>query len=177
MPRITFQRLSVWDLVHAASIAIASVITYSLMAFAVPALAHRPADPVSILWAVIATVFVFKDTRAHSLSAGISRLTATGMSFALCLLYLLLFPANAFAMVVLIAAGALLMTILDRRDDIGVTAITTAVVVIVAASVPQDAWQQPVRRLIETIVGVAIGISCKWAASFLFHRLAGETAK
>jgi hypothetical protein len=33
---------------------------------------------------------------------------------------------------------------------------------IVAASNPQDAWLQPPLRLVDTIVGIAVGIVCKW---------------
>lgn len=71
---------------------------------------EKPAQPVGILWAVISAVFVFRDTREHSLSAGISRLFATCVSFALCLVYLLLFRANPLGMAILIAIGALLAT-------------------------------------------------------------------
>ncbi|HEY1962945.1 MAG TPA: hypothetical protein VGG69_11040 [Rhizomicrobium sp.] len=42
-------------------------------------------------------------------------------------------------MIALIAIGTLLMMLLGRREDIGLTAITTAVVLIVAASKPQHA--------------------------------------
>jgi hypothetical protein len=56
-------------------------------------------------------------------------------------------------------------------------AITTAVVLIVAANMPQDAWQQPLLRLMDTVVGVAVGIACKWIASFLFYRAMGAEVR
>ncbi len=31
-------------------------------------------------------------------------------------------------------------------------------------------------RLADTVVGIAIGVACKWAGSFLLHRFGGETA-
>jgi uncharacterized membrane protein YgaE (UPF0421/DUF939 family) len=173
MPQLKFQRLSAWDIAHAIDMAAAAAITYGLMTFVIPLLVNRPVDPVGVLWAVISTVFVFKDTRARSLSAGLSRLTATFVSFALCLIYLALFPANPLALLVLVAIGTLVMMLLGRRDDIGLTAITTAVVVIVAASVSQDAWQQPILRLIDTIIGIVVGVACKWIASFFFYRAVG----
>jgi len=105
-----------------------------------------------------------------------SRLFATGVSFALCLVYLLLFPANPLGMAILIAIGALLMTAVNRRDEIGLVAITTAVVLIVAAENPDIAWQQPLLRLADTVGGVAVGIVCKWIASFLFFRATGQQA-
>jgi uncharacterized membrane protein YccC len=177
MPQLIFQRLSAWDVAYAIDMAAAAVITYCLMTFVIPPLVNRPVDPVGVLWAVISTVFVFRDTRARSLSAGLSRLVATFVSFALCLIYLALFPANALAMIVLIAIGTLLMMVLGRRDDIALTAITTAVILIVAASVARNAWQQPLLRLIDTIVGIAVGVACKWIASFLFYRAIGARTR
>ena len=104
------EKLSAWDVVHAVNLAITTFITYVLITSITPLLAQKPAQPVGILWAVISAVFVFRDTREHSLSAGISRLFATCVSFALCLVYLLLFPANPLGMAILIAIGALLAT-------------------------------------------------------------------
>jgi hypothetical protein len=45
-------------------------------------------DALGGMWAVIATVFVFRDTTAKSLAAALSRLAATLVSFTLCLAYL-----------------------------------------------------------------------------------------
>jgi uncharacterized membrane protein YccC len=69
--------------------------------------------------------------------------------------------------------GTVVMTFLGRRDDIVTTGITTTVVMVVAAMSPQDAWHQPVLRLIDTIVGIAVGVTCKWIGSFLFYRSLG----
>jgi uncharacterized membrane protein YccC len=57
---------------------------------------------------------------------------------------------------------------LGRREDIVTTGITTAVVMVVAAMSPQDAWQQPLLRLIDTVVGIAVGIGSMRIGSFLF---------
>jgi uncharacterized membrane protein YgaE (UPF0421/DUF939 family) len=170
------EKLSAWDVVHAVNLAITTFITYALITSITPLLVQKPAQPVGILWAVISAVFVFRDTREHSLSAGISRLFATCLGFALCLVYLLLFPANPLGMAILIAIGALLATLAGRRDEIGLLAITTAVVLIVAAENPQTAWQQPFLRLADTVAGVTVGIACKWIASFLFFRIMGQEA-
>ena len=177
MQRLKYQGLSAWDMTYAIDMAVASAVTYCLMTLVVPLLANRPVDPVGVLWAVISTVFVFRDTRAHSLSAGISRLAPTCVSLALCLPYLLLFPADPLAMIVLIAIGTLVMMLLGRRDDIGLTAITTVVVLIVAAGKPHDAWQQPLLRFADTIIGVAVGIAFKWIASLLFYRAVGREVR
>ena len=45
---------------------------------------------------------------------------------------------------------------------------------VVAAMSPVDAWQQPVLRLADTMVGIAVGVACKWIGSFLFYKFFGE---
>ena len=175
--QVRFEKLSAWDFVHAASLAIAAFITYVLVASITPLFMNRPAEPVGILWAVISAVFVVRDTPEHSLSAGVARLVATCASFALCLLYLLFLPASPLGMMILIVVGTLLMMVTGRRDDIALVAITTAVVLIVAAENPPAAWQQPLLRLADTVVGVAIGMACRWIASFLFFHLSGREAR
>ncbi|MBV8056990.1 MAG: FUSC family protein [Deltaproteobacteria bacterium] len=173
MPQMKLERLSAWDIAYAIDMAVTAVITYCLMKFTVPILLNRPVDSVAVLWAVISAVFAFRETRARSFSAGVSRIVATFVSFALCLVYLMLFGAGATALFALIIIGTLLMMVIGRRDDIGLTAITTAVILIVAANIPQDAWQQPVLRLVDTLIGVAVGVTCKWIASSLFYRVVG----
>src|SRR5258708_34569117 len=42
--------------------------------------------------------------------------------------------------------------LLDRREDIITTAVTTIVVMAVALQSPIDAWQQPLLRLFDTVV-------------------------
>src|SRR5260370_420650 len=107
---------------------------------------------------------------------GIARLIATCVSFALCLLYLLLFPFTPVGMAALIAIGTVVIALLGRRDEIVTVGITTAVVMVVAAMSPVDAWQQPLLRLADTVVGVAVGVACKWFGSFLFYKSIGEQA-
>jgi putative flippase GtrA len=36
------------------------------------------------------------------------------------------------------------------------------------------AWQQPLLRLFDTVVGIAIGVGGKWIASFAFYKARGE---
>jgi hypothetical protein len=45
---------------------------------------------------------------------------------------------------------------------------------VVAAMSPVDAWQQPVLRLADTMVGIAVGVACKCVGSFLLHKFFGE---
>jgi uncharacterized membrane protein YgaE (UPF0421/DUF939 family) len=125
------------------------------------------------MWAVVAAVFVFRETRLRTLSAGIARLVATCVSFALCLLYLSLFPFTPVGMAALIGIGTVIMALLGRRDDIVTAGITTAVVMVVAAMSPEDAWHQPLLRLADTVVGISVGVVCKWLGSFWFNKLTG----
>jgi uncharacterized membrane protein YccC len=115
-------------------------------------------------------------TKPQSVSGNIC-LIATMISLILCLSYLLLFPITSFGMAALIFIGTLVTISLGRRDEIGLTAITTAVVMIVAASDTHNAWQQPLLRLVDTVVGIAIGVVCKWAASFMFYKIIGEEVR
>jgi hypothetical protein len=39
---------------------------------------------------------------------------------------------------------------------------------VVAAMSPNDAWQQPLLRLFDTVIGIALGVICKWIGSYLF---------
>jgi uncharacterized membrane protein YccC len=176
MPEVKSLKLSSWDVVYALSMAIACLITYWIMTHILSRFVDGPSDFLGGMWAVVATVFVFRETRLRSLSAGIARLRATCVSFALCLLYLLLFPFTAVGMAVLIAIGTMVMASLGRRDDIVTVGITTVVVMVVAAISPANAWQQPLLRLVDTIVGIAVGVACKWVGSFLFYKYIGEQA-
>jgi uncharacterized membrane protein YccC len=174
MPQAKNQTLSSWDAFYALNMGIACLITYWIITPTLSRFVDESSDFLGGMWAVVATVFVFRETRLRSLSAGIARLIATCVSFALCLLYLLLFPFTPVGMAALIALGTLIMALLGRRDDIVTVGITTVVVMVVAAMSPADAWQQPLLRLADTVVGIAIGVACKWAGSFLFYKYIGE---
>ena len=174
MPQGKDRKLSSWDVAYALNMAIACLITYWIMTHTLSRFVDESSDFLGGMWAVVATVFVFRETRLRSLSAGIARLIATCVSFALCLLYLLLFPFTPVGMAALIGVGTVVMALLGRRDDIVTVGITTVVVMVVAAMSPADAWQQPLLRLADTIVGIAVGVACKWVGSFLFYQFFGE---
>src|ERR1700733_14817364 len=168
MWRMKFSKLSAWDIAYAVDMAIACIVTYWIMAFLCPHWGW-PTTSVGELWAVISTVFVYKDSRAHSLTAGMARLIATFVSLALCMIYLWLLPATIIGMAALIAIAVLLMMLIGRQDELGLTAITIAVIMIVAADKPQEAELQPILRLVDTVVGIAVGVICKWINSFVFY--------
>jgi uncharacterized membrane protein YccC len=146
----------------------ACLITYCIITYLLSGFVDQAANFLGGMWAVVAVVFVCRDTRAHALSAGIARLIATCVSFALCLPYLLLFPFTPVGLAILLGIGTLVMALLRRRDDIVTTGITTAVVMVVAAMSPNAAWQQPLLRLFDTVVGIALGVICKLIGSYLF---------
>jgi hypothetical protein len=114
------------------------------------------------LWAVIATVFVLRSSYDQSVTAALSRVMATLVSFALCLLYLAFLPFHPWALAVLVGASALAATLIGRPGDAVTAAITTTVVLVVAAVSPQHAWQQPILRLADTVIGVAVGVAAAW---------------
>ena len=168
---------STWDFFYALDMALACLLSYSVITYVLAPFVDRPDALLGGMWATVATVFVFRETRASSLAAGISRLIATGVSFALCLAYLLVLPFHPAGLAALLGLGTLVMMSLGRRDDIVTTGITTAVVMVVAAMSPQDAWHQPLLRLADTVVGIAIGVACKWIGSFLYFRCVGKPAR
>jgi fusaric acid resistance family protein len=117
------------------------------------------------MWAVLATIFVLRDSLSQSLAAAVSRVSATSVSFVLCLIYLIFLPFHAWALAVLIGASALVAMLLARSGDAVTAGITTAVLMVVAAITSQHAWQQPILRLADTIVGVAVGALAAWAST------------
>jgi uncharacterized membrane protein YccC len=144
--------------------AIACLVTYLV---ATTALSHvyflsRADSLLGGLWAVIATVFVSRDSYQHSLGAAVSRMSGTLISFLFCLIYLSMLPFHVWALPVLIGLSALTVTLLGRPGDAGTAAITTAVVLIVADVSPRDAWEQPILRFVDTLIGVVIGVAAAW---------------
>jgi uncharacterized membrane protein YgaE (UPF0421/DUF939 family) len=170
-------KLASWDFFYALDMAVACFISYSLITYVLAPLVARPDAFLGGMWATVATIFVFRETRASTLSAGLSRLSATCVSFALCLAYLAIWPFHPVGLAALLGIGTLIMMCLGRRDDIVTTGITTAVVMVVAAMSPQDAWHQPLLRVVDTVVGIVVGVTCKWIASFLYFWCIGKSAR
>src|SRR5271170_4382948 len=146
-------------------LAAASLISYALItqiltrAYSV----SREDDLLGGMWAVVATVFVYRESYQKSMRAALSRMSATVLSFALCLVYLLILPFNPVGMAALIGIGAVILILVDRADDVITAGITTAVVMVVAGIAPQHAWIQPILRLVDTNIGMAVGIAAAWA--------------
>jgi uncharacterized membrane protein YccC len=96
------------------------------------------------------------------MAAALSRALATIVGVALSLLYSLAFPFHLWGMAVLIGLAALVLNLIGRSDEINVAGITIAVVLIVGSASPIAAWKQPVLRLIDTLVGICIGLLASW---------------
>ena len=156
------KRLTPWDLAYATDMTIACWLSYTAAAWVLASFVNRSDDLLGGMWAVAATVFVYRYSYDSSVGAALSRMWATSLSFLLCLIYLLLFPFSLTGMVTLIGVGAVTMAILDRPDEIVTTGITTAVVMVVAGLSPHPAWKQPILRLVDTIVGVGVGVAGVW---------------
>jgi hypothetical protein len=129
----------------------------------------RDDDLLGGMWAVVATVFVYRYSYEQSVGAALSRMGATSLSFTLCFIYLLFFPFHLWGMALLIGVGSIAMPLLGRPHDIVTTGITTAVVMIVSAISPDHAWKQPILRLMDTMVGVAVGVGGAWLSLKVGH--------
>jgi uncharacterized membrane protein YccC len=146
--------------IHSTALAVACYVSYWLITHALARVYPLSAADGLLggMWAVIATVFVYRTSHMEDFAAAASRGIATLLSFALCLIYLLIWPFHPLGLVVLIGLGTLILTLIGRPGDIITTGITTAVVMVVAAISPHDAWQQPILRLVDTAIGVAVGL-------------------
>jgi uncharacterized membrane protein YgaE (UPF0421/DUF939 family) len=171
------KKLRVWEVFYAVDMAIACAISYVIITQLLVRLVDEPTTLLGGMWAVVATVFVFRESRASSWSAGLARLIATSVSFALCHAYILMFPVTGVGIAVVIGLGTIVMMLLGRQDDIVTTGITTTVVLFVAAMNPEQAWHQPILRFVDTVVGIAVGVFCKWCASYAFYRAVGEPVR
>jgi uncharacterized membrane protein YccC len=119
-------------------------------------------DALGGLWAVIATVFLFRESYNKSMAAAASRMVATLVSFALCLAYLAFLPSSPWGLAILICLSVLVTALIRRPEDEITAGITTAVVMISAKLSPHDAWREPILRLADTAIGVAVGLVAAW---------------
>jgi uncharacterized membrane protein YccC len=145
-------------------LAVACLVTY-LLATRLLSWVHSvsPADDLlGGMWAVIAAVFVYRGSNQETRAAAVSRLAATVVSFAYCLIYLAFLPFHSWALALLVGVSALTATVIGRPGDAITAAITTTVVLVVAAVSPHGAWEQPILRFADTVIGVAVGVGSAW---------------
>ena len=114
------------------------------------------------LWAVIATIFVLRGSYEQTVAAAISRVAGTLVSFAVCVIYLAVLPFHVWALAALIGVSSLVMILAGRPGDAATAAISTAVLIALADVTRQHAWEQPLLRLADTVVGVLVGVAAAW---------------
>ena len=168
---------STWDACYSANMAITCAFSYALITAILAPLVREGDTMKGGMWAVVATVFVFQDTREKALTAGIGRLIATCVSFALCLANLRIFPFTGLGLAVVIGLGTFVLIAIGRKEDIVTAGITTTVVLVVAGMNPDGAWRQPILRLFDSAVGIAVGVACKWFFSCPFFRARQEPVR
>ena len=172
MPEIEERsNISLLDFAYALEMAVAALLSYWAMTAGLTRLVDAPTDLLGGMWAAVSAVLVFREKELDSVSAGIARFIATCVSFALCLPYLWFFPATALGIAVLLAFGTVVMVLLRRRGDIITTGITTVVVMVVATMDPHDSWRQPLLRLLDTVVGISIGVLCQRIGLHLLQKV------
>jgi uncharacterized membrane protein YgaE (UPF0421/DUF939 family) len=161
------QRIA-WATASGAGLAFAALVSYELATrILTSAISSRDDQLLGGMWSVVATVFVCRESYKDSVRSALSRIAATSLSFILCLGYLLLFPFSSWGMTILIAIGAVILVIIGRPGEVITTSITTTVVMVVAGISPQHAWRQPILRLFDTLIGIAVGIAAAWIAKSL----------
>ncbi|MEV4539416.1 FUSC family protein [Asanoa sp. NPDC049518] len=136
----------------------------------------RDSDLLGGMWAALSTIFVNRASFQESLAAGVTRMSATAISFVICIVYLVFLPFHLWAFALLIGVSSAVGLLIGQRGDATTAAITTAVVLVVAAISPVDPWQQPILRLVDTLIGVIIGVGTAWLSLKLVHpRLRRDT--
>jgi uncharacterized membrane protein YccC len=157
-------------------LAFACLITYWLTVHGLARIhsVSEPDDVLGAIWAVIATVFVYRTSYDGSATAALSRMAATLVSFLLCLIYLLVLPVDPVGLAAMIGVSGLAATLLGRPQDAVTASITTAIVLGVASLSPHDVWQQPILRLVDTALGTAVGVGTAWITLRFTAREAGR---
>jgi len=158
-----------WATASGAGLALAALVSYELTTrILTSAISSRDDQLLGGMWSVVATLFVCRESYKETVGAALSRTAATLLSFILCLGYLLLFPSSSWGMAVLIAIGSVILIMIQRPGDVITTSITTAVVMVVAAISPLHAWRQPILRLLDTLIGIAVAFTAVWIGRGLY---------
>jgi hypothetical protein len=166
--RMKLEKLSQADVIYVIALTIASLIAYVLTYYILEPFVTQPNDMLGGMWATIATVFVLKEARNQSLRIAGVRFFATCVSFVLTFVYLLLLPFSPAGMAVIIGLETIVMMLLGRREDVVTTAITTIVIMVAAGLGPASmAWTIPPLRLLDTVIGIVVGVGGWWIAETL----------
>ncbi|MER5912221.1 FUSC family protein [Streptomyces sp. NPDC001982] len=146
-------------LTYSIEVGLASLLSY-WAATRIWSSAHQPYEDGQLggMWAAISAIFVVRESKSRSVTAAIARMSATLISFVLCLVYLAFLPFQVWGLALLVGLSALVPGLVGRPGDEATAAITTTVVMVVAGLSPQGAWKQPLLRLADTSIGVVAGI-------------------
>ena len=87
---------------------------------------------------------------------------APPVGLVLTLIYLLIARSHPWALAMLITLGTILVTLAGRSGDAITTGVTITVVMVVAELEPRNAWEQPILRFADTILGVLVGVAMAW---------------
>lgn len=157
---------------HGIGLTVSCLIAYELVVHGLDDIHSLSAadDLLGGMWAVIATVFVYREGQRQSWDAAAGRAAATLLSFVLCLIYLLLFSFHPLGLALVIGIGTTVLMTIGREQEVVTTGITTAVVLVAAGLSPHDAWQQPILRLVDTAVGLAVGLAASSIATRIAQR-------
>ncbi|MFG3588554.1 FUSC family protein [Streptomyces sp. NPDC047990] len=159
-------------LVYSVEVSLASLLSY----WATTSVwsAHQSSEDSRLggMWAAISAIFVVRECKRQSRTAAVARMSATLISFALCLIYLTFLPFHAWGLALLVGLSVLIPGLVGRPGDETTAAITTTVVMVVAGLNPHEAWKQPLLRLADTAVGVASGLVVLFVTNALSARWA-----
>lgn len=133
---------------HSVALGVSSLVTYLLITHVLAPIhsISKASDQLGGMWGVIATLFVYRESHRDSVNAALTRVSATLLSLVLCLIYLLIFSFHPLGLAVLIGLGTFLLMAVGRDELVVTAGVTTAVLMVVAAVSPHDAWQQPILR-------------------------------
>jgi hypothetical protein len=111
---------------HSLGLAISSLITYLIITHVLAPIhsISKASDLLGGMWAVIANLFVYRQSHRESINAALTRASATLLSFVLCLIYLLIFSFHPLGLAVLIGLGTFILMAVGH-DDLVVTAASS----------------------------------------------------
>lgn len=164
------QQLRARHWTYALQLAVACLVTWYVSSGLFYRVVDSGTDLIGSMWAVVATVFVLKETLSKSIATGVLRMIATVISAVICSIYFLFLPFNPVGMPVLIALGYLACIAFGRPDVAVTTGITTTVIMVVGRLEPETAKIEPLLRLVDTLIGSAVAIAAAWIAGRLWNR-------
>jgi uncharacterized membrane protein YccC len=122
------------------------------------------------MWSVVAGVFVFHLASTETRRQGVVRISATLVSVLVCLGYLALAPTTWWGLSVVVAVSAAVPLVYGRRSDAVTAAITSTVILQVAATTHDVRTVIPLLRLLDTVVGTVVGLVVGALVAAVLHR-------